>query len=68
MILVGAEGQGNVYRRLGMIEIPIQMQDAKNEEADQIRLNWNALHLKQHMKKHEKGVEKNSRYSAFEIL
>lgn len=51
-----------------MIEIPIQMQDAKNEEADQIRLNWNALHLKQHMKKHEKGVEKNSRYSAFEIL
>lgn len=68
MILVSAEGQGNVYYRLGMIEIPIKVQDANNEEADQIHLNWNALYLMQHMERHNKGVERNSRYSAFEIL
>lgn len=68
MILVSAEGQGNVYHRLGGIEIPIRVEGVENEEADKMHLNWNALHLIQHMERHNKGVARNSRYSAFEIL
>lgn len=68
MILVSAEGQDNVYHRLGRIGIPIQVQDMESEEVDQIHLHWNALRLVRYMEDHDKGVERNSRYSTFEIL
>ena len=68
MILAAAEGQNNVYRRLGGIEIPTGTEEEGNEKPDNIHLNSNALDLIQYMKSHNKGVGGNSRYVAFEIL
>ena len=67
MILVGVEGQSDIYHRLGGIEIPIRIEEGVQNK-NPMHFNWEALHLLQHIERHKKGVETSSRFSTFEIL